>query len=129
MATKTRNRVRKNVGSTTASRNGDGHRPKSPSALIPNFDRAEPGEPHCAAIAESGIRTVNDMIRFNGTMITDILRKRLPANDAQAINRNNTLSLRGAELQAKYGRQVGPDGQAELVINDSVPANRVLAAS
>lgn len=95
---------------------------------MPNFPGDPPGEPVCLAIAEGGIRTANDLIRFNGKMITDILRKRLPASDAQAINRSNGLSLRAAELQARHGRQVGSHGEAQFVIDDSVPARPAIAA-
>ncbi len=128
MASKTARRVRKDMGRATGVVAASVGTPPGPEPLVPNFSGDQAGEPRCAAIAEGGIRTAGDMIRFNGVMITDVLRKRLPAKDAQAINRANGLSLRAAELQAHYGRQVGPDGATEFVIDDSVPARAALAS-
>jgi hypothetical protein len=117
------------MGHAAAARNGDGRDPQGRAALIPNFDRGEPGEPLCAAIAEGGIRTASDMIRFNGALITDIIRKRMPASDASQINSANRITLQSARMQQQYGRQIGPNGETELVINDSVPAKPALTMS
>lgn len=131
MASNGAKRVRANVGRAKALRPGDGGNPPRPEPLVPDFPSpaSTDGEPRCAALAEGGIRTAGDMIRFNGVMITDILRKRLSSGDAQQITGANRLSLRAAELQARYGRQVGPNGDREFVIDDSVPARPALIAS
>lgn len=128
MATRNRKRARENVASTATARDGDGRISEGQKALIPNFDRAEPGEPLCAAIAEGGIRTANDMIRFNGALITDIIRKRMPSSDASQINSANRNTLRVAEMQQRYGRQLGPNGATEFVINDSVATKPAIAS-
>lgn len=124
MATKTRRRVRKNMGGAAQARGNGGRDPQGARALVPNFDRGEPGEPQCLALAEGGIRTASDMIRFNGALITDILRRRIPAADASQINGANRNTLRAADLQHRFGREVGPNGERELRL-DAPPPNAI----
>lgn len=123
MASKTAKRVRANVGRAAAVRGGDGAVTSGEGPLLPDFEPTDRERPHSLDVHRRGIRTASDVIDFMTAMIGDVFEDRLSVEKAKTANSSMGRVLKAAEMQQRYGRQVGRNGEKSFVLRQPALPN------